>query len=86
MTIQVNIAKAKGILSDLVARAEAGEKVVLARNGQPVIEFTPVAPTTGRRRLLGIWDHLGPLQNPDLFLEPDEETLAWVDKPITPTE
>lgn len=86
MTIQVNIAKAKGILSDLVARAEAGEKVVLARNGQPVVEFTPVAPAAGRRRLLGIWDHLGPLQNPDLFLEPDEETLAWVDKPISPEE
>ena len=36
MTIQVNIARAKATLSELVALAEAGEEVVLARAGKPV--------------------------------------------------
>jgi prevent-host-death family protein len=33
MTIQVNIAEAKAKLSELVARAEQGEEVVIARHG-----------------------------------------------------
>lgn len=86
MTIQVNIAKAKGILSDLVARAEAGEKVILARNGQPVAEINPVAQPPARRSIVGIWDHLGPLQNPNMFFEPDPDVEAWLDAPINPTE
>jgi prevent-host-death family protein len=86
MTIQVNIAKAKATLSDLVARAEAGEKVVLARNGQPVAEITPVAPPPARPGIVGIWDHLGPLQNPNLFFEPDPDVEAWLDAPIAPTK
>ena len=37
MTIHVNIAKAKAQLSELIARAEAGEKVVFTRRGKPVM-------------------------------------------------
>ena len=86
MTIQVNMAKAKGILSELVSRAEAGEKVVLARNGQPVAEINPVSPPPERPSIVGIWDHLGPLQNPNMFFEPDPDVEAWLDAPIAPTE
>jgi prevent-host-death family protein len=39
----VNIHAAKTNLSKLIERAEAGEEVVIARNGQPVVRLTPVA-------------------------------------------
>lgn len=82
MTVQVNIAKAKGRLSELVARAEAGEEVVLSRNGKAVatikaLSTEPVKPT-GKRKL-GILSHLGPLTDPDRFLRPDPEMEQWAE-------
>jgi len=87
MTIQINIAEAKAKLSELVARAEAGEEVIIARAGKPSVTLRPVEtkPSTGKRRL-GIWAHLGKLKDPDLFIGPDPETEAWVDAPIFPPE
>lgn len=35
---------AKTTLSKLVERAEAGEDVVIARNGKPAVRLVPVAP------------------------------------------
>ncbi len=87
MTVQVNIAKAKATLSELVARAEAGEEVVLARGGQPVVVLTPVqAAKAPERRKLGIWKHLNLNIPDDMFIGPDEETLAAVDGPIFPPD
>jgi len=40
---QVNMHEAKTTLSKLVERAEAGEEVVIARNGTPVVRLVPVA-------------------------------------------
>ncbi|MDB5471457.1 MAG: hypothetical protein JWR84_3017 [Caulobacter sp.] len=78
MTIQMNIAEAKGKLSELVTRAEAGEEVVLARNGKVVARIVPTTVTPKGPRQLGAWAHLGPLKDPDLFLRPDPETEAWL--------
>ncbi|WP_428492222.1 type II toxin-antitoxin system Phd/YefM family antitoxin [Rhodopila sp.] len=39
----INLAEAKAHLSDLVARAEAGECVQISRRGQPVAELRPAA-------------------------------------------
>lgn len=52
-----------------MAREEAGEEVTIARDGTPVARLTPVEKP--RRRRLGAWAHLGRLQDPDLFLQPD---------------
>jgi len=41
MAETVNIYDAKTQLSKLVARAEAGERIVIARNGRPVAELGP---------------------------------------------
>ena len=50
MSRQVNIHKAKTQLSDLVARAEAGEEIVIARANIPVVKLVPlVAPKKSRR-------------------------------------
>lgn len=43
-----SIAETKDRLSELIARAEKGEDVVITRHGRPVIRFTPVAQPTGR--------------------------------------
>jgi prevent-host-death family protein len=74
MTIQMNIAQAKAKLSELVAQAEAGEEVILARGGKPVAKLSPVAPGSLPKRVPGLWSHLGPI-DPNLFLEPDPELI-----------
>ncbi len=86
MTIEVNIAEAKAKLSELVARAESGEEVVIVRHGKPIVTLTvkptqPV-PLTGKRRL-GVWEHLN-LKIPMSAFEPDPEDAKWNDEPIFP--
>lgn len=40
----MNIYEAKSSFSKLIAAAEAGETVVIARNGRPVAQLGPVTP------------------------------------------
>lgn len=49
----VNVGQAKTDLSKLIARAEAGEDVEIARSGVPVVRLVPVGPpsTPGTRFL-----------------------------------
>jgi prevent-host-death family protein len=49
----VNMHEAKSRLSELVRMVEAGEKVVLARNGTPVVEIVLAAKPAKRQG--GIW-------------------------------
>lgn len=80
MTLQVNIAKAKATLSELVARAEAGEDVVLMRNGKPVAKISKSGPPVARGpRKPGAFAKYGPLP-PDLFLGPDPDIEAAMDE------
>ncbi|ATQ44314.1 type II toxin-antitoxin system Phd/YefM family antitoxin [Caulobacter mirabilis] len=86
MTIQVNIAKAT--LSDVVDQVQAGEEVILLRDGEPVatVRTTKSKSSATQPRTLGIWDDLG-LDIPDsVFLEPDPELEDLMDKPIGPKE
>jgi prevent-host-death family protein len=46
---QVNLAEAKAHLSELVARAAAGEAVWIMRRGKPVAQLTAIDP--GRKRI-----------------------------------
>jgi prevent-host-death family protein len=39
----VNLAEAKAHLSDLVARAEAGEAIQISRRGKPVVQLSAIA-------------------------------------------
>lgn len=51
--VVVNMHEAKTRLSELVRMVEAGEKVVLARNGTPVVELVVAASPTKREG--GFW-------------------------------
>jgi len=49
--MRVSVTEAKGQLTQLVRRAEAGEDVVLTRHGQPAVRLVPTAtrPTRAQR-------------------------------------
>ncbi len=42
--MQISVTDAKGQLTELVRRAEAGDDVVLTRHGRAVVRLTPLAP------------------------------------------
>jgi len=53
MVVQVNIAEAKAKLSSLLDRALAGEEIIIARAGKPLVRLTPVERPAPRKR--GAW-------------------------------
>ena len=83
----MNIAEAKSKLSELVARAEAGEEVIIARAGKPVVRLVAARPNKKEPRKLGLWDHLN-LDIPDsVFFDPDPELEAAAhDSPVFPPD
>jgi prevent-host-death family protein len=52
---QVGMHEAKTKLSQLVERAEAGEDVVIARNGKPVARLVPLTNTASLASVRGAW-------------------------------
>lgn len=61
--IVANIHSAKTNLSKLIEQAEAGEDVVIARNGKPAVRLTPVAPADlSARRADGLPAWMGSLR------------------------
>ena len=73
--VVVNVHEAKTHLSRLLARAEAGEEVVIARNGKPVAQLIRCKSKGGRKP--GTMSGL--LDVPDSFFDPlpEEELAAW---------
>ena len=49
MSKTVTIHVAKTTLSQLIARAEAGEEIVIARDKTPVAKLVPIAPKAPKR-------------------------------------
>ncbi|MDP2711379.1 MAG: type II toxin-antitoxin system prevent-host-death family antitoxin [Solirubrobacteraceae bacterium] len=52
---QIGMHEAKTQLSKLVARAEAGEEIVIARNGTPAVRLVPVAGISSMESIRGAW-------------------------------
>jgi prevent-host-death family protein len=80
MTETVNMHQAKSSLSRLVARALAGEEVVIARNGEPLVRLVPIPKPTREPRVPGrykgkIW--IGPD-----FEFTDEEITELFERPL----
>ena len=47
--VQVNILEAKNRLSQLIKAARAGEEVVIANRGEPVVRLVPAGPAPAAR-------------------------------------
>ena len=52
---QVGMHEAKTRLSQLVERAEAGEDIVIARNGRPAVRLVPVRGASALGSVRGAW-------------------------------
>lgn len=75
----VTIHEAKTNLSKLIARAEAGEEIIIARGKQEVVRLQLVDKPKGRRGLAGIMKDRWP-DLPDAFFFdplPEEELKLW---------
>lgn len=74
MRLQVNVHEAKTRMSELLARVEAGDEVVIARAGHPVATLVPIA--VPAERSLGFVEGF---QAPESFFDPlpDDELAAW---------
>ena len=75
--MQVNVHEAKTSLSKLLADAERGEEVVIARNGVPVVRLVPIRQTKRRELPFGVWK--GRVEFADDYDEADAEIAASFD-------
>ena len=60
MIVEISLTEAKGRLTDLVRRAEAGDDVILTRHGRPAARIVPIDPSAAmspadRHLLEDIW-------------------------------
>lgn len=78
MTI-VSVHEAKTHLSRLIEKVLAGEKVVIARNREPVVQIIPARSAPAKTRRIGAWK--GKVSLGKRFFEPlpDDELAAWGD-------
>jgi len=74
---RVTMHEAKTQLSRLVAKARAGEEVVIMKGKEPVARIVPVAPEHAEPRQPGRFE--GVFELDDRFFEPlpDDELEAW---------
>ena len=79
--VTVNVREAKTSLSSLLARVEAGEEVVIARNGTPVARLVRCTPLGNRQP--GVWSGRVPLDegifDDSFFFDPlpEDELALW---------
>src|SRR5260370_17666495 len=48
-TVRISVTEAKGQLTELVRRAEAGDEVILTRHGHEAVRLVPVTPVSDRK-------------------------------------
>lgn len=54
--MQISVSEAKGQLTDLVRRAEAGDEVILTRHGHAAVRLVPVKPVGDARSRKALLD------------------------------
>lgn len=72
MSVQVSIAKAKAEFAAIVARAEAGEEVIVTRNGRPVARVAPLG-----RPARVVYGDLSDLRIPDDLSVPEDVVASF---------
>jgi len=72
----VTIHSAKTNLSQLLARVESGEEIVLARGKNPIAKLVPFQPTPSKRRFGALRGQIS--VGPEFFDPlPETELVAW---------
>jgi antitoxin (DNA-binding transcriptional repressor) of toxin-antitoxin stability system len=72
----VTIHAAQDSLPQLVARAEAGEEIVLSRGEEPVAKIVPIQPKAKKRQFGALKGKIS--IGPEFFEPlPDDELKAW---------
>lgn len=56
--MQISVTEAKGQLTELVRRAEAGDDVILTRYGQATVRLVPIKPTPDARSRRAVMERL----------------------------
>jgi prevent-host-death family protein len=76
-TTVVNVGEAKTHFSRLLAMAESGDTVIIARDGVPAVRLTPIQKP---RRRFGFWQLA---IDDSAFFDPlpDDETALWESDP-----
>lgn len=75
MATSVNMHEAKSTLSALVKRAEAGEEILIARNGKAVVRLTRIKPAKRQLPWGALHGKIGMMDN---FDDPLEEMKGYV--------
>ena len=73
----VNMYEAKATLSSLVERAIAGEEVILAKAGKPLVRLVPVVPEERSAKRLSGGNDLG-----ITYIAPDFDDPIWTDEEL----
>ena len=71
--MEVNIHHAKTHLSRLIAAAESGEEVIIARDGKPAVKLVPARPKQSRKDLFGAWEGIVTLPTQKEWQAMDDE-------------
>ena len=75
--MEVNVHHAKTHLSKLIAAAESGEEVVIARNGKPAVKLVVIPEKKGRSRREMWGAGIGKLWiSPDFHSQQESEEMA----------
>ncbi len=76
--VTFTVHQAKSNLSKLMARAEAGEEIVIARREKPAVRLVPVEEGKKKPRTPGALAHLPPIPD-SLFFDPlsEEDLRLW---------
>ena len=73
--MEVNVHHAKTNLSKLIAAAESGEEVIIARNGKPTVKLVRVTPTVRRSRRHMLGSGVGKIWMADDAFSPETDQL-----------
>jgi len=79
-----NIHQAKTHLSELVALAERGEEVIIARANKPAVRLVPVSPQP-QKRVAGLMEKAEGTDGADGWMSDDFDEYLLADFLISPT-
>jgi len=87
-----NVHEAKSQLSRLLQKAEEGEEVIIARDGQPIVRLTPIAARAKAPRVFGQLQGLMTDAESDVLFSPEAKASIQamfdeaLDEPLYPHE